>query len=277
MSRKDARNSMMGRSPASYCRAIGLVAVALVIASQPAAGRPRYPALFGAREVRSDNLEMFTKWTAALDRAFDERRLAHAPCTATAFNRCHFAAWRRFLDSLAGQPRMAQLAAVNRYMNHKRYIVDPRNYGVRDYWAAPGQFLSRDGDCEDYAIAKFMSLKTLGFTNDEMRIVVLQDLNLGIAHAILVVYLDGHALVLDNQIEDVVSADTVRHYRPIYSINERHWWLYRTRLQTMSTRTASDLASHRRSATSGNRPALDRPRLSTLRRKRKSTVPARTN
>ncbi len=187
MWRNNFRAPVGGRFVASFRRAIGPAALALVIAAQPAYARSGYPALFGAREVRSDNLDLFTKWTAALERAFDERRLAHAPCAATAFNRCHYAAWRRFLASLAGLERKAQIGAVNRYMNRKRYIIDPRNYGVRDYWAAPGQFLGRDGDCEDYAIAKFMSLKALGFTNDDMRIVVLRDLNLGIAHAILVV------------------------------------------------------------------------------------------
>ena len=220
---------------------IVIAALWLTIAADPAAAGYAYPPLFGTREVRSDDLGLFTKWTAALDRAFDERRLADAPCTETAFNRCHFAAWRKMLDGLSGLDRMAQLAAVNRYMNRKRYILDPPNYGVSDYWAAPGQFLSRDGDCEDYAIAKFMSLKALGFKNDDMRIVVLQDLNLGIAHAVLVAYLDGRALVLDNQIEHVVSADTVRHYRPIYSINERHWWLHRA-----NTETSRDRASRTR-------------------------------
>jgi predicted transglutaminase-like cysteine proteinase len=232
---------------------IATLALALLIAVEPAASRYGYPALFGAREVRSDDLGLFTKWTAALDRAFDERRLDDAPCTATVFNRCHFAAWRRVLDGLSGLDRMAQLAAINRYMNRKRYILDPRNYGVNDCWAAPGQFLSRDGDCEDYAIAKFMSLKALGFSNDDMRIVVLQDLNLGVAHAVLVVYLDGQALVLDNQIEDVVFADTVRHYRPIYSINERHWWLHRPSAGTTPNRTASHRPSHPRYPVSGSR------------------------
>ncbi len=257
--RKEHQGSVVGRSLASYCQMIAMAALALMIAAQPAAGRSGYPALFGAREVRSDNLELFTKWTAALDRAFDERRLADAPCTTTVFNRCHFAAWRRVLDGLAGLDRTAQLAAVNRYMNRRRYILDPRNYGVSDYWAAPGQFLSRDGDCEDYAIAKFMSLKALGFTNDDMRIVVVQDLNLGIAHAVLVVYLDGRALVLDNQIEDVVSADSVHHYRPIYSINERHWWLHRPRPGTIPERTAAHPPSHHRYTASGTRPRPDRP------------------
>jgi predicted transglutaminase-like cysteine proteinase len=112
-------------------------------------------------------------------------------------------------------------------MNRQRYLTDPRNYGVKDYWATPIQFLKRDGDCEDYAIAKFISLRALGFTNDMLRIVVLQDLNLRIGHAILVVYLDGRALVLDNQVRRVVPAETIRHYQPIYSINEQHWWLHR--------------------------------------------------
>ena len=232
---------------------IAALALALVTAARPALAGYGYPALFGSREVRSDDLGLFTKWTAALDRAFDERRLADAPCTATVFNRCHFAAWRRVLDGLSGFDRMAQLVAVNRYMNRKRYVLDPRNYGVSDYWAAPGQFLGRDGDCEDYAIAKFMSLKALGFTNDDMRIVVLQDLNLGIAHAVLVVYLDGRALVLDNQIEDVVSAGSVRHYRPIYSINERHWWLHRPGPGTIPDRTDSRRPSHARYPMSGIR------------------------
>jgi predicted transglutaminase-like cysteine proteinase len=72
-----------------------------------------------------------------------------------------------------------------------------------------------------------MSLRTLGFTNSEMRIVVLQDMNLRVGHAILVVNVGGQALVLDNQVRNVVRAETIHHYRPIYSINEHNWWLHR--------------------------------------------------
>ena len=43
----------------------------------------------------------------------------------------------------------------------------------------------------------------------------------------LVVYLDGRALVLDNQVPAVVDARMIAHYRAIYSINEQHWWLHR--------------------------------------------------
>lgn len=267
----------IGGPAASKWRTIVLSALALVMAAQPAAGSSETPLLFGAREVRSDNLELFTKWTAALARAFDERRLADAPCAAAAFNRCHLAEWRRFVESLRGLDRLTQLAAVNRHMNQKRYILDPRNYGVRDYWAAPGQFLRRDGDCEDYAIAKFMSLKSLGFTNREMRVVVLQDLNLGVAHAILVVYLEGRALVLDNQIGDVVAADAVHHYRPIYSINEHHWWLHRLPSQTIPRQAAASPRSHRRYAASADRRELSPPGYNSFRVRKKSTFQPPTN
>ena len=116
---------------------------------------------------------------------------------------------------------------VNSYLNQAHYILDIVNWGVEDYWASPYQFARKDGDCEDYAIAKFMSLRLLGFSNDQMRIVVLRDLNLKVAHAILVVDLNGTKYVLDNQIHDVVPASIIHHYQPIYSVNETHWWLFR--------------------------------------------------
>ena len=188
----------------------------------------RYPNLFGTTEIQSASVSLFPKWQGALSRYFDERRLADAPCESTLFNRCHLREWNAFLASLRGYDAMTQIGAVNDYMNTRRYIIDPRNYGVPDYWATPLQFLTRNGDCEDYAIAKYLSLRALGFEAAEMRIVVLQDLNLRIAHAILVVYRQGRALVLDNQVRGVIPAETIRHYRPIYSINEEHWWRHRS-------------------------------------------------
>lgn len=185
------------------------------------------PALFGSREVRSNKLHLFPKWRGALSRHFNEAKLSEASCAETAFNRCHLRQWKEFLSGLGGIDRLSQIKAVNHFFNRHRYIIDPKNYGVPDYWATPFQFMTRDGDCEDYAITKYFSLRSLGFPPESMRILVLQDLNLDTAHAILVVYLGGRALVLDNQVATVVDADSIFHYRPIYSINEQHWWLHR--------------------------------------------------
>ncbi|MEE8202762.1 MAG: transglutaminase-like cysteine peptidase [Alphaproteobacteria bacterium] len=226
----DAQHIRGSRFPRPVHAVVGVV-MGVAVASLPAAAwgmaDPVYPPLFGTNEVRSTNLAPFPKWTGVLDRYFAEVDLAQGACGAETFNACHLRDWTRFLEGLRGADAMTQLERVNRYMNRAPYITDPRNYNVDDYWATPRQFFGRDGDCEDYAIAKFMSLRALGWDNDHMRIVVLKDLNLDIAHAVLVVYRDGLAWVLDNQIGEVVAADRIRHYRPYYSINEDSWWLHR--------------------------------------------------
>ena len=221
-------------SPRLLCHSLAIVAI-LFVGLTTASGRATgaysatasSPSLFGSREIQSNKLALFPKWRGALTRHFNEANIPNAPCTETAFNRCHLRQWTKFLRGLRGIDKISQVKAVNHFFNRHPYILDPKNYGVPDYWATPFQFLTRDGDCEDYAITKYFSLRSLGFSPESMRIVVLQDLNLDTAHAILVVYLGQKALVLDNQVATVVDATSIHHYRPIYSINEQHWWLHR--------------------------------------------------
>ena len=186
-----------------------------------------YPALFGSKEVRSKNLKPFPKWTGVVDRYFEELDVPEGSCKKTFFTTYHLEEWEKFLTPLRSKGKKAQLEEVNRFMNRAPYIADPRNYLVPDYWATPRQFMNRNGDCEDYAIAKYMSLRALGWTNENLRILVLQDLNLRVAHAVLIAYSNGKAYLLDNQIEQVVATTSVRHYQPIYSVNEDNWWLHR--------------------------------------------------
>lgn len=150
----------------------------------------------------------------------DRRRVG--PATTS----CSQASWQRFLDSIQGLQPRDQLARVNTYLNRAPYIIDPVNWGVADYWATPTEFLRKDGDCEDYAIAKYLALKSLGFDPAVMRIVVLEDRNLKVDHAVLAVRLDGEIYILDNQTPRIVEASRIHHYRPVYSINEQAWWLH---------------------------------------------------
>jgi predicted transglutaminase-like cysteine proteinase len=206
---------------------LSVIIAVMTISPTIAAPSGAFPPLFGSREIRSSKMALFPKWQGALERYFNERSLENTPCTATQFNRCQLREWTGFVEGLRGSDPTVQVDEINRYLNRKRYIIDPRNYGVPDYWATPRQFLYRDGDCEDYAITKYLSLRILGFPASQMRIVVLRDLNLRAAHAVLVVYMDNVAWILDNQIASVVNAETIRHYQPIYSINEENWWLHR--------------------------------------------------
>jgi predicted transglutaminase-like cysteine proteinase len=189
-----------------------------------AAARPVAPGLFGTREVRSTKLKPFKKWTGVLERYRNERHLESQPCGERA---CPLQHWRDFVAALRGRDARYQINAVNRYVNQVRYIPDQVNNGRSDHWATPREFFGRGGDCEEYAIAKYLSLRALGFDADAMRLVVLQDRSLGIAHAVLVVEHAGETLLLDNQLKIVVPTHKVTHYQPYYSINEDYWWLHK--------------------------------------------------
>jgi predicted transglutaminase-like cysteine proteinase len=194
------------------------------------AGSGPYPKLFGTREINSHNLKAFPKWRGMLKRYFKTDQIPDGTCNARTFNKCHLEKWQTFLDStryLSTTSRRQQIGRVNRYLNSIRYITDMRNWNKEDYWATPQQFFIHDGDCEDYAISKYMSLRALGYTVEELRIVVVEDLNLNVGHAILVVYLGGEGYILDNQIRRVVERSTIRHYKPYYSMNEDSWWLHK--------------------------------------------------
>lgn len=127
---------------------------------------------------------------------------------------------------LRNADRVTQLRTVNSRLNAARYITDPVNWGMDDYWSTLAQFIRRDGDCEDYAIAKYMLLKQLGVPVADMRVVIVMDQNLNIAHAILAVRAGAATYILDNQINDIVQDSSIHHYKPYYSINEQAWWVY---------------------------------------------------
>jgi predicted transglutaminase-like cysteine proteinase len=217
-------------APAAGMRIIVRCALALCLglwAAGPAPARAQDESLWGAAPLRSDAMGSFPKWTGVLERYFKGSDPLISICKANVFRRCMSDEWRGFLEEIAREDRGTQIRRVNERMNRARYTVDPSNYGEADYWATPNQFFRLDGDCEDYAISKYLSLRALGFPDESLRLVILDDLNLRVAHAILVVTYNGTQYVLDNQIAQVVPASVIRHYRPIYSLNQSNWWFYR--------------------------------------------------
>ena len=196
--------------------------IVLFLVSLPATA----DSLFRYRALpQASGIETFGQWVRVLERHLTED-VPEGSCEETRFNRCHLQRWQAFLEAQRDRPVMEQIVAVNRYANRLPYVLDIDNYGVEDYWAIAKEFLDRGGDCEDYAITKFFSLKWLGFPVDRLRIVVLQDTNLRVPHAVLTVDMNGRHLILDNQIDQVVTDDEIVHYVPVYSINEEGWWMY---------------------------------------------------
>ncbi len=201
---------------------IACVIIAVVVACLPA---PAWAdmRLFGTREVLSAELSPFPKWLGMLGREPSQREKMKTTCNGTP-RQCLSERWDLLIQRTKGLPFAQQLAQVNRELNASPYIIDMVNWGMEDYWETPFEFYLRKGDCEDYAIAKYMTLKRLGMPPESMRIVVLHDNNLRLLHSVLVVSSGGANYILDNQIQQVVKDSSIHHYVPIYSINESHWW-----------------------------------------------------
>ncbi|MEK7245296.1 MAG: transglutaminase-like cysteine peptidase, partial [Pseudomonadota bacterium] len=183
------------------------------------------PSYFGTRELRASNLEAFKQWNGALERFSKESaEKLEGSCEEKRLNACNYLKLKQFLDGIRNKDRMSQIVAVNALINKAKYISDDSNWNQKDYWNSPGEFMARFGDCEDFSIAKFVALEMLGFPQESKRVVAVKDLNLKIGHAVLVVFLDGKAWVLDNQISQVIEASKIRHYDPVFSINQKYWW-----------------------------------------------------
>lgn len=181
--------------------------------------------LFGYHEIQKNNLQLFPQWLSVLERHLMDLETAGS-CQSTTFNQCHLKQWKAYLHSLKSLSVRQQIKRVNKYANEKAYVLDIENYGLSDFWAAPKEFLSNNGDCEDFAIIKMLSMKWLGYDVNAMRVVVVQDTNLRIAHAVMAIENNNDILILDNQIDEVISHVDIFHYVPVYSVSESRWWMH---------------------------------------------------
>lgn len=136
------------------------------------------------------------------------------------------ATWGQLVLQWRNLSIMEKLHNVNALFNQWPYRLDSEVWGVVDYWEAPREFLSKSGDCEDYAITKYFALKQIGVPASDMRIVILFDSIRRLAHAILLVYVADDAYVLDNLSNVVLSHQRYGHYVPQYSLNEEHRWVH---------------------------------------------------
>ena len=208
---------------------IPLLAASLLVgigARATEAGSQAYPALFGTHEAYSASIDRFYKWTGMLQRWRAERREARQVCMLGQIAGCEPREWQRLVDLLTPLDLRTKVEAVNSLVNRYPYTPSAANWNEPNYWETPFEFLAKSGQCQDYSIAKFMLLRAAGVPNELLRVVVLRDRRLGLDHAVTVAYVDGEALMLDNQIPEVVPVASVHHYQPYYSINETGWWLH---------------------------------------------------
>jgi predicted transglutaminase-like cysteine proteinase len=139
--------------------------------------------------------------------------------------------WR----SLVNNPRnrsltdRQKLELVNDFMNATPFKSDMEHWGKVDYWASPVEFLSTNGgDCEDFSIAKYFTLRALGVPDEKLQITYVKELRIyNEAHMVLAYFAtaDAEPVILDNINKTILPASARNDLLPIYSFNGSGLWL----------------------------------------------------
>lgn len=144
-------------------------------------------------------------------------------------------AWRGLLTQAASNPETARLQQVNDFFNRRiRFGDDSDIWGIQDYWATPLEMLGRgEGDCEDFAIAKYVTLKLLGVPSGKLRLTYVKariggpQSTIVQAHMVLSYYPapEDEPLVLDNLISDIRPASRRPDLTMIFGFNAEGLWV----------------------------------------------------
>jgi len=160
-----------------------------------------------------------------------ERTLRQAEEQYGSSARKRLLAWQDIMRSQYNDD-LTKLEKVNRFFNKIPFINDINHWGVEDYWATPTEFLASDGgDCEDFAIAKYFSLISLGIAESQLALTYVKALRLNMAHMVLTYYPapDMEPLVLDNLVDAIEPSSKRTDLLPVYSINGSGLWVAKQR------------------------------------------------
>lgn len=141
--------------------------------------------------------------------------------------------WQTLIKSSQHLSEQAKLKRVNDFFNQQiEFVDDDYLWGLNDYWATPIEMLAKGaGDCEDYSIAKYFTLRELGIPDSKMRITYVKAVELNQAHMVLTFFETPRSVpvVLDNLIPAIKSASKRPDLLPVYSFNGSGLWLAKTR------------------------------------------------
>ncbi len=136
--------------------------------------------------------------------------------------------WRHAIADNQSQPVTEKLNIANQWFNRLKFEDDSVHWHREDYWATPIETLvTNGGDCEDFSIGKYFTLKELGIADQCLRLTYVKSLTLNKPHMVLDYQCDGGAasLVLDNIVPVILPSVERTDLVPVYSFNAGGLWL----------------------------------------------------
>ncbi len=188
----------------------------------PAIQTPVLAEPFGLNTEPVASGEVLTKWNGVEADIRAENDILEICRTSP--ERCPAAA-RSFLAIVAqGQAHTgrARIGIINRAINLAiRPMSDLAQWGVLDRWSAPlDTFTTGRGDCEDYAIAKYVALTRAGVAAENVRLVVVHDLAVDENHAVVAARVDGDWIILDNRWLTLVKDSEMPRMVPLFALDQ---------------------------------------------------------
>lgn len=128
----------------------------------------------------------------------------------------------KLMSSLGATNTDDKLEKVNVFFNQMQFVSDKMLWGVEDYWATRMEFIGKGaGDCEDFVIAKYFTLKQLGVPTEKLFFTYVKAVKFQQAHMVLTYYETPTSipLVLDNINGKILPATKRGDLIPVYSFN----------------------------------------------------------
>ena len=151
--------------------------------------------------------------------------------------------WKKLLNGDLTED--TQLQAVNDFFNNVAVSAnDLETWSQTDYWTTPLELIKVGaGDCEDFAFAKYVTLRLLGVPDSKLRLTYVRALlTTGISSHMVLTYenLSG-VVVLDNLINEIQFIDRRPDLIPVYTFNEGGLYLpsVKGELHTSDTKNMS--------------------------------------
>jgi predicted transglutaminase-like cysteine proteinase len=176
---------------------------------------------FGLFTFRAPHGALWTKWEG-VEADIAKEKLVLDGCGDHVETCPSYAAqFLRLIKVVRSKSGRAQLEEVNQGVNAAiRYVSDLAQFGELDHWSAPlASFATAKGDCEDYAIAKYVALREAGFPEGELRLLLGRDRTVRQDHAVLAARLDGRWLILDNRWSELRDDSADLNFTPLFAVD----------------------------------------------------------
>jgi predicted transglutaminase-like cysteine proteinase len=197
---------------------------------EPSPAESRSPEPFGLATFRAPESLLWQKWRGveadiARDRLVLER--CRADMSACPSNGSQFL---RLIGAVKAKSGRAQLSEVNEGVNAAiRYVSDLAQFGELDRWSsALATFATTKGDCEDYAIAKYVALREAGFAAGDLKILLVRDRTVRMDHAVLAARLEARWFILDNRWSELREDSQSLNLAPQFAISTSGVHLFAT-------------------------------------------------